>query len=96
MLNEKDEDKKYKFIKLFNYTFSDCLHKFLGHEKDDKLEGFPIFDDIRTQLNEEEAYLDKIKYFMENFEEIIKNRNPRKKSKRESTKKNNKNFINIK
>ena len=96
MLNEKDEDKKNKFIKLFNYTFSDCLHKFLGHEKDDKLEGFPIFDDVRTQLNEEEAYLDKIKYFMENFEEIIKNSNPRKKSKRKSKKKNNNNSINIK
>ena len=77
LLNEKDEDKKNQFIKLFNYTFSDCLNKFIGNGKDNKLEGFPNFDDIRASLNEEETYLDKIKQFLADFEDIIKSKKPR-------------------
>ena len=77
LLNEKDEDKKNQFIKLFNYTFSDCLNKFIGNGKDNELEGFPNFDDIRASLNEEETYLDKIKQFLADFEDIIKSKKPR-------------------
>ena len=86
LLNEKDEDKKIKFIELFNYTFFDCLKKFIGNGQNEKLEGFPNFDEIRTQLNYEEIYLDKIKQFLLEFEEKIKTKNQRPNPKRKRKK----------
>ena len=63
-LTEKDEEKRKKFIKLFNLTFSECIQKFLGIDKSKDCEGFPVFDDIKHQLNESNEYLKKIKEYL--------------------------------
>ena len=49
---------KKKFIKLFNYTFSDCLNKFIGNGKDNELEGFPNFDDIINYIEQNKLDLE--------------------------------------
>lgn len=77
-LNENDEKKREKFQKLFNLKFSDCLNKFRDNSIDyEGLEGFPNFDDIKYDLNEDEGSLDKMKKFLKDFENIIKSKKPR-------------------
>jgi len=43
ILNDKDEDKRKKFEKLFSLTFIDCLKKFIGENNFDEFDGFPTF-----------------------------------------------------
>jgi len=89
ILNEKDKNKREKFQKLFNITFVECLNKFVDNSKGcDELEGFPNFDDIKSDLNEDEEHLDKMKKLLINFENVIKNKKSRN---RISTKNNLKN-----
>ena len=95
LLNEKDEDKREKFKKIFNLTFADCIQLFLGNNKYNELEGFPVFDEIKSELNENDEFLKKIKNFLLNFERIINNKKPRKRNKMESSENNiNKNNLN--
>ena len=78
-LNETDENKREKFIKIFNLTFKDCLHIFIGRNKKEEFDVFPRFDDIKSSLNEDDYYLKKIHEALFNFEYILKNTKPRKK-----------------
>ena len=77
ILNDKDEDKRKKFEKLFSLTFIDCLKKFVGENHLDEFDGFPNFDEVKLKLNEDSDYLKKIKETLINFEDIIKNIKPR-------------------
>ena len=43
ILNDKDEDKRKKFEKLFSLTFIDYLKKFIGENNFDEFDGFPTF-----------------------------------------------------
>ena len=77
-LNDKDENKREIFNKLFNVTFIDCLKKFIGN-KNDEFDGFPLFDEIKLNLDEDDENLEKIKESLINYENIIKSIKPRKK-----------------
>ena len=77
-LNDKDENKREIFNKLFNLTFIDCLKKFIGN-KNDEFDGFPLFDEIKLNLDEDDENLEKIKESLINYENIIKSIKPRKK-----------------
>ena len=77
ILNDKDEDKRKKFEKLFSLTFIDCLKKFVGENNFDEFDGFPTFYEVKLKLNEDSDYLEKIKETLINFEDIIKNIKPR-------------------
>jgi len=86
LLNEEDIEKRKKFEKIFNLTFADCIQLFLGNKnKFAELEGFPVFDEIKGELNENDKFLEKIKNYLINFEDIIKNKKPRKRNKKESS-----------
>ena len=86
LLNEEDIEKREKFQKIFNLTFADCIQLFLGNNnKYIEFEGFPVLDEIKDELNEDNEYLDKIKNFLLNFEDIIKHKKPRKRNKKESS-----------
>lgn len=86
LLNEEDIEKREKFQKIFNLTFADCIQLFLGNNnKYIEFEGFPVLDEIKDELNEDNEYLEKIKNFLLNFEDIIKHKNPRKRNKKESS-----------
>ena len=78
-LNEADENKREKFFKLFNLTFKDCLDIFIGNINNEEFDGFPKFDDIVSNLDDNIYYLNKIKEYLFNFESILKNTKPRKK-----------------
>ena len=89
LLNEKDEDKREKFKKIFNLTFSDCIQLFLGkNDKNYELDGFPVFDEIRGELNENDKYLEKIKNYLLNFESIINSKTPRIRNKKDLSENN--------
>ena len=78
LLKEKDKGKREKFQKLFNITFVECLNKFVDNSKGcDELERFPNFDDIKSDLNDDEKHLDKMKKLLINFENVIKNKKSR-------------------
>ena len=77
ILNDKDDEKRKKFEKLFSLTFIDCLKKFVGENNFDEFDGFPTFDEVKFKLNEDSEYLEKIKETLINFEDIIKNIKPR-------------------
>ena len=86
LLNEEDIEKREKFQKIFNLTFADCIQLFLGNNnKYIEFEGFPVLDEIKDELNEDNEYLGKIKNFLLNFEDIIKHKKPRKRNKKESS-----------
>ena len=86
LLSEKDEIKRKKFEKLLNLTLSDCFNLFIGNNHSDDFQDFPIFENIREDLKWSEKYLDKIKLFLFNFEDMFKNT----KAKYSITKNNNK------
>ena len=86
LLNEEDIEKREKFQKIFNLTFADCIQLFLGNNnKYIEFEGFPVLDEIKDELNEDNEYLEKIKNFLLNLEDIIKHKKPRKRNKKESS-----------
>ena len=89
LLNEKDEDKREKFKKIFNLTFADCIQLFLGkNDKNYELDGFPVFDEIKGELNENDKYLEKIKNYLLNFESIINSKTPRIRNKKDLSENN--------
>ena len=77
ILNDKDDDIRKKFEKLFSLTFIDCLKKFVGENNFDEFDGFPLFDEVKLKLNEDSEHLEKIKETLINFEDIIKKIKPR-------------------
>ena len=86
LLNEEDIEKREKFQKIFNLTFADCIQLFLGNNnKYIEFEGFPVLDEIKDELNEDNEYLEKIKNFLLNLEDIIKHKKPRKRNKKKSS-----------
>ena len=99
LLNESDINKREKFNKLFNLTFSDCMKIFIDdkNSKDFKvIEGFPKFNEIKIKLNESEKYLNKINEFLMKFEDIVKNKKARKRNninKKEIKEKTNNKFL---
>ena len=86
LLNEEDIEKREKFQKIFNLTFANCIQLFLGNNnKYIEFEGFPVLDEIKDELNEDNEYLEKIKNFLLNLEDIIKHKKPRKRNKKKSS-----------
>lgn len=82
-LNDKDEEKRNKFNRLFNITFRDCLHKFIGNDEFvgvdnfNNFEGFQTFEEIKEKLDEDNENLNAIKEYLKNFEIILENTRPR-------------------
>lgn len=79
--DDEDEDKRIYFNKLFNLTFNECLEHFIGKKSIEELKGMKSFESIKEFLGEDEEYIKVIKYYLENFEKIINNKNPRKRKK---------------
>jgi hypothetical protein len=81
LLNEEDNDKKELFTKIFNLTFLDCLEHFRGTKFIKELENLVKYEDICKKFEDDEDYLYSFKYYIENYEKIILNKNSRKKRK---------------
>ena len=81
LLNEKDENKREFFNKLFNLTFLDCLNHFRGSTFLNELNGLKQFEKYFDELNEEknnEMYKKIFKYFLNNFDKEILEKKERK------------------
>ena len=81
LLSEKDEIKRLFFNDLFNLTFLDCIDHFRGSKNIYCLEGLPNYNEICEQLNGDEDYKESFKCYIDNFENIIKNKKSRKSNK---------------
>ena len=83
--NEKDENKRNYFNKLFKITFLECLNHFIGKKKINELDGLKTFNDIKDEIAETYEDGDEYIYILENylndFEDILKMKRPRQKKK---------------
>ena len=87
LLNEKDKIKKIFFNDLFSLTFLDCINHFRGSKNIYCLEGLPNYNEICESLNGDEDYKESFKCYIDNFENIIKNKKARKSNKEANIKK---------
>ena len=79
LINDKDEKKRTIFNNIFNLTFIDCLKHFRGNNKIEELEGINNLEDyLKGQKNKnDEEYCILLKYFVNNYETIIKEKKSR-------------------
>jgi hypothetical protein len=84
LINDKDEKKRNIFINIFNLTFLDCIKHFRGSEKIVELDGINNLEDyLKSQkINDDENYCTIFKYFINNFETIIKEKKSRIRNKK--------------
>ena len=81
LLNEKDLEKRNKFQSLFSLTFLDCLEHFRGTKTLTDLEGFEKYDNHEEKFWDDKEYLRLFKYYISNFENIIRKKKHRNKRK---------------
>ena len=79
LLNEKDNNKRIYFNKLFNLTFRDALKYFRGSEDIEELNGMERFGSKNKDIKNDENYLITLKYYVINFEEILGRKRNKKK-----------------
>ena len=79
--NDEDENKSIYFNKLFGLTFKDCLAHFIGKITLEELKGMKRFDNIKEIFGDDKEYINILGYYLENFENIIYNKNPRRPKK---------------
>ena len=83
---DKDENKSLYFNKLFDLTFTECLDYFIGKITIKELNGMKRFENVKDLLGDDKEYINVLKYYFENFENIINNKSPRKpKNNKKST-----------
>ena len=84
LINEKDDKIKNIFKNIFNLTFVDCMNHFRGSKIVEELEGMNNLDDFLKDLKKanDEEYCSLFKYFVINFETIIKERKSRIRTKK--------------
>ncbi len=87
--NENDANKSIYFNKLFNLTFNDCMNHFIGKKYFEELEGMRCFESLKPSLDGDNEYFKVVKFYLENFENIITNKKSR--NKKRSNKNNNNN-----
>lgn len=87
LLNEKDKIKQIFFNDLFSLTFLDCINHFRGSKNIYCLEGLPNYNEICQNLNGDDDYKESFKCYIDNFENIIKNKKSRKSNKDANNKK---------
>ena len=87
LLNEKDENKKVYFQKLFNLTFIECLIHFRGEKYINELDGLKCFCDIKNEIMEKYDdgvdYITQLEYYIKNYEKIIDKKKGRWKTKKQ-------------
>ena len=82
LIQDKDEERKQYFIKLFNITFIECLKYFREDEgafNIEELNGFKKISLIKDELIKKHGndYVEIFNHYLNNFEEIINNKKGR-------------------
>jgi hypothetical protein len=88
LINEKDEEKRKYFNDLFGLTFLDCLDHFINKKFFPILQGLQLFNEIINDsekskklcldINAQDDYIDTLKYYLENYEFILRKKKSRK------------------
>ena len=93
LINEKDKEKRIFFQNLFNLTFSDCLEYLRGDKYIEQLNGLELFSefneikhDYLKKYNDGEIYVNQLKYYLKEYENLINKKNPRNSSKKRNKK----------
>ena len=81
LINEVDDIKRRYFTNLFNLTYVECLNHFIGKEMIEELNGMKRVEEVLKQYDNEPDYKTCLKYYIENFEQIINNKKSRNKKK---------------
>jgi hypothetical protein len=86
LIQDKDEERKQFFIKLFNITFIECLKYFREDEEGlnlEELNGFKKISLIKDELIKKHGndYIEMFIHYLNNFEEIINNKKGRNRRK---------------
>ena len=87
LMNEKDENKKIFFNKLFNLNFIQCLDHFIGKKYIKELNGLQYFEQIKDNIlnkykEDGNIYIKYLDYYLKNFEKIVNIKEPRKSRKK--------------
>ena len=80
--NEEDENKRTYFNKILDLTFKDYLSHFIGKAFIEELDGMKRFENLRDTLDDDSEYINILRYYLENFQSILNNKNPRKLKKK--------------
>ena len=93
LINEKDDEKKEYFNKLFSLTFSDCLNHFIDKKFIPILKDLELFEEIindskklkKINLNiNDQEYINELSYYLENYQNILRRKKPRRAKKNSS------------
>ena len=84
LTNQRDENKRQYFRKLFSLTFLDCLKHFRGSQYIEELDGLKGFDSIKSTFKDEPEYLNSLNYYIMYFEQIISRKRTRKSRHKEN------------
>lgn len=83
LLNETDDEKRKIFINLFSKTLKECIQHITG-QKNEELKGLENFYEKEIiELEEDDKFKKEIKKFIDNYEEIINKKKPRKTKQKE-------------
>ena len=83
LLNETDDEKRKTFVNLFSKTLKECIQHITG-QKNEELKGLENFYEKEIiELEEDEKFKKEIKKFIDNYEEIINKKKPRKTKQKE-------------
>ena len=82
LINEQDLEKKEYFNVLFNLTFIDCVEHFINKKYIPILQDLELFEEIikvpekakliSKNINEDADYIESVKYYLENYENILR------------------------
>ena len=80
LLNEKDEEKRTKFEKIFNLTILDCLNHYKGIKYIKELEPLnSLINKNLAKFEDDKDYLNLLNYYILKFEKTIMKKKSRKK-----------------
>ena len=81
--NETDESKRIYFNNLFNISFLECLKHFRGDIVIDELIGLSGMKDVEETYKGNNEFLETLKYYIMNYEDITKNKKKRNRKKKD-------------
>ena len=89
LINEKNEEKRFYFQKLFNLTFLQCLKHFRNSELIEELKGLQLFQEFKNGLNDDNEndndnnyYIKLLEFYINSFEDILMKKKSRKRGKK--------------
>ena len=99
LMNEKNENIKIHFTKLFNLTFDECLKHFIEKEQIDELLGLKCFSQIKDEIlkkypQDGNIYYDNLKFYYENYGDLLDQKKARKSRKEKEKEKFEQNYLN--